>query len=67
MATQSAVPVVLDTAVRDLVPTAKLLVVGAGGIGCEILKNLALSGFSDIEIVSDSYYHLSSIKPLLII
>lgn len=31
---------------------SKILVVGAGGIGCEVLKNLVLSGFSDIEIVS---------------
>lgn len=29
----------------------KLLVVGAGGIGCELLKNLILTGFTQIEIV----------------
>lgn len=31
----------------------KLLVVGAGGIGCELLKNLVLTGFSQIEVVSN--------------
>lgn len=29
----------------------KLLVVGAGGIGCELLKNLAMAGFLDVEVI----------------
>mmetsp|Transcript_60051 Transcript_60051/g.130245 ORF Transcript_60051/g.130245 Transcript_60051/m.130245 type:complete len:586 (+) Transcript_60051:23-1780(+) len=34
-----------------LFASTKLLVVGAGGIGCELLKNLVLTGFTDIEVV----------------
>jgi len=33
---------------------AKLFVVGAGGIGCELLKNLVLVGFQNIHVVSST-------------
>jgi hypothetical protein len=45
---------VLGEELFQKIQSSKVLVVGAGGIGCELLKNLLLSGFIDIEIVSSS-------------
>lgn len=44
------------------IKSAKILCVGAGGIGCELLKTLVLTGFEDIELVS---YRIVSQKLML--
>ncbi|XP_076246906.1 ubiquitin-like activating enzyme 2 isoform X1 [Calliopsis andreniformis] len=42
---------VFSETLQNAVLRSKVLIVGAGGIGCEILKNLVMTGFTDIEII----------------
>ena len=44
-------PDVLTPSLGQKVMTTPILVVGAGGIGCELLKNLVLSGFKKITVI----------------
>ncbi|KAF5381549.1 hypothetical protein D9615_005564 [Tricholomella constricta] len=53
---------ILGSELYDKLPNTKVLLVGAGGIGCELLKNIVLTGFGKITLLDLDTIDLSNLN-----
>lgn len=52
----------LEPGLQNLVKESRILLVGSGGIGCEVLKNLVLMGFSELEVIDLDTIEVSNLN-----